>query len=58
MAIDSVVINTNAYPVVSWNYKHLANVNKEREIHIVILQNNDPDNSRIITPLELVYDES
>jgi hypothetical protein len=44
--------------LVSWNYKHLANVNKEREIHIVNLQSNYPDNLRIITPLELVYDES
>lgn len=44
--------------LVSWNYRHLANVNKERSVHIVNLQNNYPDHLRILTPIELIYDES
>jgi predicted nucleic acid-binding protein len=47
------VINQIDY-LVSWNYKHLANVKKERLIHLVNLANNYTHEIRIITPLELI----
>ena len=40
--------------LVSWNYKHLANVNKEKRVKLVNLENNYSDEIRIITPLELM----
>ena len=40
--------------LVSWNYKHLANVNRERKIASVNLNNNYLHTIRIITPLELI----
>jgi len=44
--------------LVSWNYRHLANINKERLIRIVNLENNYNSDLRIITPLELMGYES
>ena len=40
--------------LVSWNYKHLANINKEKKIKILNLENNYNHELRIITPLELI----
>lgn len=40
--------------LVSWNYKHLANVNKEKRIISVNFANNYLHPLRIITPLELL----
>jgi predicted nucleic acid-binding protein len=40
--------------LVSWNYKHLANVNREKRIFAVNLQYNYLDPLRICTPLELL----
>ncbi|MDQ3847236.1 MAG: PIN domain-containing protein [Bacteroidota bacterium] len=40
--------------LVSWNYKHLANVNRERKALAVNLQHNYLDSIRICTPLELL----
>jgi len=39
--------------LVSWNFRHLANVNKENLVRIVNCQNNYLNELRIITPLEL-----
>lgn len=39
--------------LVSWNFRHLANVNKEQQVRIVNLKNNYKHNLRIITPLKL-----
>ncbi len=40
--------------LVSWNYKHLANINRERRILSVNLENNYINPLRIITPIELI----
>ncbi|MEI8006966.1 MAG: hypothetical protein WCI48_12230 [Bacteroidota bacterium] len=40
--------------LVSWNYKHLANINKENKIRIINLELGYRHDLRIITPLELV----
>lgn len=40
--------------LVSWNYKHLANINRERRILAVNLENNYINPLRIITPIELI----
>ena len=40
--------------LVSWNYKHLANVNRERKVASVNLSNNYLHSIRIITPIELI----
>ena len=44
--------------LVSWNYKHLANINRERRILSVNLENNYINPLRIITPIELINYES
>jgi len=40
--------------LVSWNYKHLANINKENKVRIVNLELGYKHDLRIITPLELM----
>lgn len=44
--------------LVSWNYKHLANINKANRIRIVNLENNYTHDLKIITPIELISYES
>lgn len=44
--------------LVSWNFRHLANVNKEKKVHIVNFKNNYRMDIRLITPLELIDYES
>jgi len=40
--------------LVSWNYKNIANINREKRIKILNLENNYTHDFRIITPLELI----
>jgi predicted nucleic acid-binding protein len=40
--------------LVSWNYKHLANINREKKIIAVNLLHNYTGSLRICTPLELI----
>ena len=40
--------------LVSWNYKHLANVNREKKITAINIQYNYLHPLRICTPLELI----
>ena len=40
--------------LVSWNYKHLANINKENRVRLVNWELGYRHDIRIITPLELV----
>lgn len=40
--------------LVSWNFKHLANVNREKKVIAVNTENNYMYPLRIITPLELI----
>ncbi len=47
-------ILSNIDYLISWNFKHLANIKKENQIKIVNLSNNIIDELRIITPLELM----
>lgn len=42
--------------LLSWNYRHLANVNKERKIHIVNFQEGYAKPFRLITPMEVAYE--
>lgn len=58
-ALHIAVSVTHQIPyLVSWNYKHLANINKEQKIKIVNIQNGYVNELRIITPLELLNDEN
>ncbi len=41
----------------SWNYKHLANINKERKIMAVNILEGYTKPFRIITPMEVIYEE-
>ena len=56
MHIAIAVINRFDYPF-SWNYQHLANVNRERRILAVNYENNYLHPIRIITPLQLFDSE-
>jgi len=47
------VLNNINY-LISWNYKHLANVNKEKRINMINIMQNYLNELRIITPLELL----
>ena len=53
MHIACSVIHQIDY-LVSWNYKHLANVNRERKIIALNTKLNYLHNFRIITPFELL----
>ena len=44
--------------LVSWNYKHLANINREHRIRLINLEYFYTHDLRIITPLELIDHES
>jgi predicted nucleic acid-binding protein len=50
----AVAVTNQINILVSWNYKHLANVNRERRINVVNLAKNYLNEIRIITPLELM----
>jgi hypothetical protein len=50
------VVNDIDY-LVSWNFKHLANVNREKKVLAVNYQNNFFRPIRIITPLDLMDNE-
>lgn len=51
--IAAAVVNKIDY-LVSWNYKHLANVTREKKIIAINLENNYTHSLRILTPLELI----
>ena len=44
--------------LVSWNYKHLANINKERKVLALTYKMGYLRPIRIITPLELISHEN
>ena len=44
--------------LISWNFRHLANVNKERLVNAANLENGYTKEIRIITPLELINYET
>jgi predicted nucleic acid-binding protein len=50
----AVCVLNNINYLVSWNYKHLANVNKEQQIRMINIQQKYLNELRIITPLELL----
>lgn len=50
----AITVANNIEVLVSWNFRHLANVNKERKINAVNLANNFVHSIRIVTPLELL----
>jgi hypothetical protein len=43
--------------LLSWNFRHLANVNKEARIQAVNLQAGYVKPLRLLTPMEVIYDE-
>jgi hypothetical protein len=43
--------------LLSWNYGHLANVNKERKVSGINIQEGYSKPLRIVTPLEVLYYE-
>ena len=43
--------------VVSWNMKHIANVNKQRKVQVVNLSNGYTKPLQLITPFEVSEDE-
>jgi len=44
--------------LVSWNYRHLANVNREKKVIAINTENNYLHPIRILTPIELIDYES
>ncbi len=51
------VVNGIDY-LVSWNYKHLANITKEHKVKLINYANNYYKEFRILTPLELISYEN
>ena len=43
--------------LLSWNYRHMANVNKENKIMSVNIAEGYNKQLRIITPMEVIYEE-
>jgi hypothetical protein len=50
----AICVLNNINYLISWNYKHLANVNKEKRIKMINIKQNYLNELRIITPLELL----
>ena len=50
----SVAVTQRMDYLVSWNYKHLANVNREKKVMLINTENNYLHPIRILTPLELI----
>lgn len=50
----AVCVLNNIDYLVSWNYKHLANINKEQQIKKINIKGNYLNELRIITPMELL----
>lgn len=44
--------------LLSWNFKHLANIKREREVLLVNIENGYNYPIRILTPLEVDYEDS
>ncbi|MEK6766064.1 MAG: hypothetical protein AABY49_07590 [Planctomycetota bacterium] len=44
--------------LLSWNFKHLANIKQEREVLIVNIENGYNYPLRIVTPMEVDYEDS
>ncbi len=44
--------------LVSWNYEHLANIKKEENINSINIKNGYTKLLRMITPLEVIGDET
>lgn len=44
--------------LLSWNFKHLANIKQEREVLIVNIENGYNYPIRIVTPMEVDYEDS
>jgi len=42
--------------LLSWNFKHLANVNREEKIHMVNMEAGYRYPLRLLSPLEVVYE--
>lgn len=53
MHIAACVVKEIDY-LISWNYKHMANVNQEHKIKLLNLELGYQFDLRIITPLELI----
>ena len=43
--------------ILSWDYKHLANINKESKIISTNITEGYSRNLRIITPIEVIYEQ-
>ena len=43
--------------LLSWNFRHLANINKEIKIHAINLLEGYTKEFRMITPLEVISDD-
>ena len=43
--------------LLSWNYKHLSNINKERLISSINIKNGYSHILRLVTPMEVMYDD-
>ncbi len=43
--------------LLSWNYKHLANINKKKQINILNMKENCLNIIEIITPYEVINEE-
>lgn len=44
--------------LLSWNFRHLANIKREREVKIVNIENGYNYPLRILTPMEVDYEDS
>ncbi len=44
--------------LLSWNFRHLANIKREREVLLVNIENGYNYPIRIVTPMEVDYEDS
>ena len=57
-ALHVAIATVNEFDILlSWNFRHLANVNKEARIQAVNLQSGYIKPLRLLTPMEVIFDD-
>jgi hypothetical protein len=52
----AICLVNNIDILLTWNFKHLANINRKKKVSLINIENNYNNSFEILTPMEVVYD--
>jgi predicted nucleic acid-binding protein len=52
----AICIINNIDILLTWNFKHLANINRRKKVYLINIENNYNNSFEILTPMEVVYE--